>query len=68
MSIYGELNPMAEHRISKAFDGNREHIVKPNTPNIAYPGQHLDIEIPHGSRDQVIVPDTGKITFSLDIT
>ena len=37
-------------------------------PNIAYPNQHIDIEIPHGSRDHVIIPDTVKITFSLDIT
>ena len=36
-------------------------------PNIAYLNQHTDIEIPHGSRDHVIVPDTVKITFNLDI-
>ena len=36
-------------------------------PNIAYPYQHIDIEIPHGSRDYVIVADTVKITFNLDI-
>ena len=35
-------------------------------PNIAYPNQHIDIEIPHGSRDHVIIPDTVKITFNLD--
>ena len=68
MNIYEELNPMAEHRISKAFDGKREHITKANTPNRPYPGQHIDNEIPHGSRDHVIVPDTVKITFNLDIT
>ena len=36
MNIYEELNPMAEHRISKAFDGKREHIIKANTPNRPY--------------------------------
>ena len=36
-------------------------------PNIAYPNQHIDIEILHGSRDHVIVPDTAKITFNLDV-
>ena len=35
-------------------------------PNIAYQNQHNDIEIPHGSRDHVIIPDTIKITFNLD--
>ena len=34
---------------------------------IAYPNQHIDTEIPHGSRDHVIVLDTIKITFNLDI-
>ena len=34
---------------------------------MAYPNQHIDIEIPHGSNDHVIVPDTVKITFDLDI-
>ena len=67
MSVYGELDPMVEHRTQFAFKGKREHIAKVNMPNIAYPNQHIDIEIPHGSRDHVIVPDTVKIAFSLDI-
>ena len=36
-------------------------------PNIAYPSQHINIEIPHGSRDHVIVPDATQITFNLEI-
>ena len=67
MRIYGELDPMPEHRIQFAFKGKSEHIVKVNIPNIAYPDQHIDIKILHGSRDHVVVPDTVKITFNLDI-
>ena len=67
MSIYGELDPMIEHRTQFALKGKREHISKVNMPSIAYPNQHIDIEIPHGSRDHVIIPDTVKITFNLDI-
>ena len=59
---------MIEHRIQFAFKSKREHIAKVNMPNIAYPNQHIDIEIPHDSRDHVIIPDTVKITFNLDIT
>ena len=66
MSVYEELDPMLEHRTQFAFNGKREHIAKVNIPNIAYPGQDIDIESPHGSRDHVIVPDTIKITFNLD--
>ena len=35
-------------------------------PNIAYPYQHIDTEIPYGSRDHMIVSDTVKITFNLE--
>ena len=59
---------MVEHRTQFAFKGKREHISKVNMPNIAYASQHNDIEIPHGSRDHVIIPDTVKNTFILDIT
>ena len=67
MSVYGELDHIAEHRTQFAFKGKREHIARLNMPNIAYPNQHIDNEILHGSRDHVIVPDTLKITFNLDI-
>ena len=32
-----------------------------------YPNRHIYIKIPKGSRNHVIVPDTVKITFNLDI-
>ena len=73
MSVYGELDPMIEHRTQFYFKGKREHIALVNMPNIAYmsniayPNQHIDIEISHGSRDHVIVLDTVKITVNLDI-
>ena len=67
MSIYGELNPVAENRISNAFDGKRKHMVNPNTRNMPYPSQYINIEIPFGSRDHAVVPDTLKITFNLEI-
>ena len=67
MNVYGELDIMVEHRTQFAFKGKREHIAQVNMRNIAYPGQHTDIEISHGSRDHVIIPDTFKITFNCDI-
>ena len=66
MSVYGELDPMVEHRTQFAFKGKTEHIAKVNMPNIAYPSQHIEIEIPHDSRDHAAVPNTVKITFNLD--
>ena len=67
MSVYGELDLMVEHRTQFAFKGKREHMAKVNMPNIACPNQHIDVKIWHGSRDHVIVPETVKITFKLDI-
>ena len=67
MSIYGKLDPMPDHRTQFAIKGKREHITKINMSNIAYPNQHIVIEIPHGSRDHVIVPEIIKIMFNLDI-
>ena len=66
MSIYGELDPMPEHRTQFTFKGKREHIAEVNISNMAYPNHHIDIEIPHGSRDHVIVPETVKRAFNLD--
>ena len=66
MSVFRELDLMIEHRTQFAFQGKREHIPKVNMPSMAYPSQYIDIKIPHGSRDHVIIPDTVKITFNLE--
>ena len=68
MSVCRELDPMVEHKTQFSFKGKREHIVSVNIPNMAYPGQYVDIKLPQGSGNRVIVPDTLKITFNLDIT
>ena len=67
MNVYEELDPVPEHRKKFTFKGKTGHIIKVNVPNIAYSNQHIDIEIPHASRDHVIVPDTIKIKFNLHI-
>ena len=67
MSVYGELDPMVEYSPQFAFKGKREHIAKVDIANIAYLSQHIDTDIPHGSRDHAIIPNTVKITFNLDI-
>ena len=67
-SIYGELNMDPEsNRIQWAFKGLREHVVKMNTPNIAYPDQEIYIEIPTGSEGDVMIPQIPQVTFDLNI-
>ena len=58
---------MLEYRIQFALTGKRKHTAKVNTLNMPYPNQHIDIPIPHGSRDHTIVPDTVKIMYNIDI-
>ena len=53
MSVYRELDLMVEYRGQFAFKGKTEDIAKVKMPNIAYPNQHIDIEIPHGSRNKL---------------
>lgn len=67
MILYGEINLISELRTQLDFKNKRGHITKTSKPNIAYPYQHSDIEIPYGSRDHAIVPDTLKTTFNFDI-
>ena len=67
MNIYRELDPELEHRMQFTFKSKCEHIVKVNISNIGYPSQHIDVEIPAGSRDQVIVPNTLNITFNREV-
>ena len=68
MSIYRELDSIPEHRTQFAATGKREYIAKVNIPNMTNTNQHVDIEIPHCSRDLVIVPETVKIMFDLEST
>ena len=58
---------MPEHITQFAFKGKREHIYKTNIPNFAYSNQHIDTEIPLGSKDHVIVTDNIKFTFNFGI-
>ena len=67
MSIYGLLDPMLEYRTQLDFKRKGEHRPKVKIPNRANLSQQINTEIPYASRDHVIVPDTVKITFNIDI-
>ena len=67
MSIYRKLDPMSEYRTEFVFKGKREQIDMVNMPSMAYPNHHIDTEIPHSSRDYVILPNTVKVTFNLTL-
>ena len=58
---------MVEYRTQFAFKDKREHIAKVNMPNIAYPNQHIDNEIPHGSRDHELYQILSKLRLTLTL-
>ena len=62
-----EVDIIPENRTQFALKGKGEHIIKVSISILTYPNQHTDTEIPHGSRDHIIVPDTIKTSFNLDI-
>ena len=66
MSVYGELDSMAEHITQFAFKDKREHVAKVNMPNIAYAKQYINTEIPHGSRDHVQIPSKLCLILTLN--
>ena len=65
MSIYGELDPMPEHKTQFVFNGKREHKTKVNISNLEIENQHIDIEITQALKDYVVVEQTIKITLFL---
>ena len=67
MSIDRGLDLMSEQRAQFAVKCEKEPISKVKIPNISYPNQHTDTEIPHGFRGYIIAPSTIKTTFNLDI-
>ena len=67
MSIYRVLDSMSEYITQFAFKKKGGHTTKVRIPNRANLIQQINIEIPYAPTDHVIVPDTVKITFNLDI-
>ena len=65
MSIYGELDPMPEHKTQFVFNDKREHKTKENISNLEIENQHIDIEIIQALKDYVVVEQTIKITLFL---
>lgn len=67
MIIHGELDPMIENITQFVFKSKREHIAKEKVSNLTYPNEKTVIEKPYCSKHHVIVEDTVKTTFNLDL-
>ena len=67
MSKFSRHNIEPENRIELAYKGKREHFITPNTPNKAYPGQVVKAVIPRGSSDIIMVRETQRVSFNLEL-
>ena len=65
--MYAKHTIDIENRIEYAHNGKRENSVRPNFPNIGYPGQTITVEIPRELSDTTIVRETQFLTFNLDL-
>lgn len=58
---------MPEDRRQFDFKNKRIYIAKVNIPNMTYPNQNINVETPHGWRDDAIERDTVNVTFNHNI-
>ena len=67
MEAGDKLNPQRSYRKGFALKGLRQHIIKTNNPSTIGPGELLTVRFPDVKENQVIIPSTTKLTFSITL-
>ena len=67
MEIGDKLNPQRSYRKGFALKGLRQHIIKTNNPSTIGSGELLTVRFPDLKENQVIIPGTTKLTFSITL-
>ena len=67
MEVGDRLNPQRSYRKGFALKGLRQHIIKKNNPSTIGPGELLTVRFPYLQENQVIIPGTMKLTFSITL-
>ena len=67
MEIGDKLNPQRSYRKGFALKGLRQHIIKTNNPSTIGPGELLTVRFPDLKENQVTIPKTTKLTFSITL-
>ena len=62
-----KLNPQRSYRKGFALKGLRQHIVKTNNPSTIGPDELLTIRFPDLKENQMIIPNTTKLTFNISL-
>ena len=67
MEVGDILNPQRSYRKGFALKGLHQHILKTNNPSTIGPGELLTVRFPDLKENQVIIPSTTKLTFSITL-
>ena len=67
MEVGDKLNPQRSYRKGFALKGIRQHIIKTGNPFTIGPDELLTVRFPDLKENQVIVPETTKLTFNISL-
>ena len=67
MEVGDKLNPQRSYRKGFALKGLRQHIIKTNNPSAIRPDELLTVRFPDLKENQLIIPSTMKLTFSISL-
>ena len=67
MEVGDRLNPQRSYRKGFALKGLHQHIIKTNNPSTMGPGELLTVRFPDLKENQVVIPQTTKLTFNITL-
>ena len=67
MEVGDKLNPQRSYRKGFALKGLQQHIIKTNNPSTIGPGESFTVRFPDLKENQVIIPSTTKLAFSISL-
>ena len=67
MEVGDKLNPQRSYRKGFALKGLRKHIIKTDNPSTIGPDELLTVRFPDLKENQLIIPSTTKLTFSISL-
>ena len=67
MEVGDKLNPQRSHRKGFALKGLHQHIIKTNNNSTIGPDELLTVRFPNLKENQVIIPNTTKLTSNISL-
>ena len=67
MEVGDRLNLQRSYRRGFALKGLRQHIIKMNNPSTIEPDELLTVRFPDLKENQVIIPETTRLTFNITL-